>query len=1689
MEQHAVDGQAAEVARLQNEKTVQQNVHIVNTEAVTIVEEVEIDNVTTAIDTHSTATINVEPAGLLESTDAVLDFDNEATIEVIVGSDEGAFESLNPGTSHSVEPNAPQLSSTPTNAVTDSAQEIHVNNVPVKKDGDTGEIVKSENVTLEVAVQKTVRDVSNELKGDVENIDSELKTSNHMLKVDTSNNEGELDSDKIMLTERKNVLCNNESISEYSALCHVEDSSSVKELKEKEESLVIDQDISSDCVNQNCEPNEQFEYSSTSMKSAGPDSVTMLSTNSKQDSTVSPLVSKDASSTNDLTDRYVTENSAHSDICVHVSSQDTQVFDDSLQEKSNLIIREDNSNHANDKDNFGLVIYEENAKGETISMEMLTESEVINNTRTDDDECHLSSVSLVKIEFVTDHDITTSGNEAITVTSVETPSIDNQEESHDLLVMLDKDDYTVKEVSTDNHFIASIKPVVQSHSKNVKDTLYSKSKNDVESTIVKKQRSVVQDIVDEWTDENQEDSVDDQKQQSSFGQDSVEIELKTLLEDEKNKKTFEHNKELLSRKEDEQQIVTGPLAGSNNTLNVSNKSNEQTKSKNIMILSIENEHSEMGRDSGKTETKNIPNKEALNKIPQQVHGNLSKRLLQDKQVLLKNKVSTPKAGVKLLGRPLTSQIASTAEVTEVLKERLREKQKNLEMPQRPDIFFVKKLTQRLSSKLSASSANPLPRLIPLPQKAACPNDEVCETKIATTSTTPDKSKTGNTDNKELLAILEGDVDPDWSNLKPPVLIAEDKPTSTKAHHNTPPKLDPLIERELALKQLLELPSVPSTKKTNAKKKKTVQLDTSNNDKQTPKVSAANSENTNSEPLQKDVSLKDPPSAYEESPESVGKNISQIEQATVSTQDVRLDESRSGRKRKPTERAREHEQNTSKRQKIYKGKIAVKSPQPTENVVVHASQREEEEEVKTPEGTHDQSTEIEESQKTNESLTKSVSGKQVVNKADVTPSKVLTTYSSRSKQSLAKKGPQPIAKRKMAVKKLLRRKMQTNKKAVNLKSKLLVSTKSAGKSQKSVSEVSPGDTKPKKKVINEIDRLLQDEGVVNLLYDVEQPDKKRLVPITKSQTKVMDIQKVQRELKIRTKLVRNAVLRLRTSNVSNVKVSPRSKRGSVVRSSQNSLGEEKSSDQIRSPRLAASAANEFVFPAKIRNAADASVIVRRHSSSSFSSASYSPRVSIDGPEKQTLLDGSKDKKSIVEETGAHILRSNKRRYSQDEKTKQSGDSKKTKKKVAAKSESEKFASKAIVDLEVAVADDKPTVATRSNKRIEAKKAEKTSSKMIELVDIDEGSNSSSFSKIVTRSNGASAGKAVTKSKRGVKGKVTFARGAEADRWEETPKEEDELSACLAEVATALSDVTGMSGRSESAIINRKHKANANLTKTTDIDGGKKAKIDGESSFSNKEINVRRHGNLVQLILTPSSSTKIRNGITLQVMREFREILSILKKDDECRVVLLTSTGTSFCEGLELTNILQVDKEKRLMHAQEMANGVKSFIKSLATFNKPIVAGVQGAAVGLGVTMLPLFDLVIASDKATFSTPYGKLGQIAEGAAIFTLSHTLGSAFTSELLLGGRTFTASEALRAGLVTRVLWPDRFQDELLPSLRAMSEQSSQSMEATKALLRNSHRKELDAALESESYLLVQHWCSSECQRAIKSYIDEKVQ
>ncbi|XP_018051901.1 PREDICTED: uncharacterized protein LOC108689574 isoform X1 [Atta colombica] len=1277
----------------------------------------------------------------------------------------------------------------------------------------------------------------------------------------------------------------------------------------------------------------------------------------------------------------------------------------------------------------------------------------------DGNKCDTKSIKLIDGKIAIDESVSDENDENIKIKTTDSKTLINsgKEDKEDITIIIDEKIIITEVESTDLPQIENThKNTVQEITEHKQDDTSVDKISAVDSST--KKRSFIQDIFDDWGVEN----TDEDTQSSSKVQDSVEIELKSLMDEAKTDQTVSSESVTFQEK-------------------VSSADKEYDETHNI-VSTIEKSTTKQPTEETENQKKNKAiNKDAMSLNKDETNSpvppvNKSSRSMDTHPV---NASSHDTTVPKSRARHLTSQIASPAEVTEVLKERFREKQKSVETSRGPDIFFVKKLTQRLSSKLGGSTVNPIPKLIPLPQQTASSTpppssvvmssaSENCDKKEVE-NTTMEAGKDSNSDNKELLAILEGDIDPDWSILKPPVLTEESKTASNTMEHSeqsNPPKLDPLVERELALKQLLELPISPS-KKIPPRKKKTFRAASGKASKDATTVAKGSlavqrkeanidlaSENT--QPNAKSVDIDLNPLSHE-------KNQEQI--------NMRIEESRSGRKRKPTEKAREHEQNTIKRQKVYRGKVSINKKQMEEKSVSNDSST-----IENHVATSDSTNIAVNNEKI---VTKEVAGKQSENKIDSVSNKIVDSSSKRSKPGLAKKGP--ITKKKMVVKKLLRQKVPTDKKSVQLKTKLTpspkkTSPKAVSKSLKRTPEGPSSDVKPKKKNINEIDRLLQDEGVVNLLYDVEQPDRKRLVPITKSRAKVMDLQKVQRELKIRKKLVRNAVLRLRTSTTADVtKVSPRSKRTTIHAADV----QDKKVEQISSPKTSASP-TEFILPAKIRNAADASIIVRRHSSSSFSSASGSPRVSVDAPEKST--------EAVKSEDGTiHSLRSaKKRRNSQDEKINNT----KKKKKIIQKSDTDVTVTSTISTATTTVVSNTITNnmeekinIVRPGKKSEIKKMDKIGKQQENIPAVEDNVSS----KVTTRSsNGAVPGKVTAKSKKLMRSKVTFARANELDNnAEDSLKNEDELSACLAEAATALSVVNARNGATTRK---SKGKVNTNTIKTLDVDSNK-MKTEVQSQFSNKEINVRRHGNLVQLILTPSSSTKIRNALSLQVMQEFKEALSILKRDDECRVVLLTSTGTSFCEGLDLSTLLHSNKDERRSVAQELAHAVKDFIKSLATFNKPIVAGVQGAAIGLGVTMLPLFDLVIASDKATFCTPYGKLGQIAEGAAVFTLSHILGSAITSELLLGGRTLTASEALRAGLVTRVLWPDRFQVELLPSLRAMSDQSSQSMEATKALLRHSLRKKLDAALESETYLLIQHWCSIECQTAIKAYVDGKIE
>lgn len=154
-------------------------------------------------------------------------------------------------------------------------------------------------------------------------------------------------------------------------------------------------------------------------------------------------------------------------------------------------------------------------------------------------------------------------------------------------------------------------------------------------------------------------------------------------------------------------------------------------------------------------------------------------------------------------------------------------------------------------------------------------------------------------------------------------------------------------------------------------------------------------------------------------------------------------------------------------------------------------------------------------------------------------------------------------------------------------------------------------------------------------------------------------------------------------------------------------------------------------------------------------------------------------------------------------------------------------------------------------------------------------------------------------------------------------------------------------------------------------------------------------------------------------------------------------------------------------------LRTFVNTFIQFRKPIVAAVNGPAHGLGAAILPLCDVVWANEKAWFQTPYASYGQTPDACSSFTFPRIMGLASANELLLGGRKLTAQEACLKGLVSQVLWPGTFTQEVLLRVKELVAVDPQVLRESKALVRNASRSALEQANERECEALKRVWGS----------------
>ena len=209
----------------------------------------------------------------------------------------------------------------------------------------------------------------------------------------------------------------------------------------------------------------------------------------------------------------------------------------------------------------------------------------------------------------------------------------------------------------------------------------------------------------------------------------------------------------------------------------------------------------------------------------------------------------------------------------------------------------------------------------------------------------------------------------------------------------------------------------------------------------------------------------------------------------------------------------------------------------------------------------------------------------------------------------------------------------------------------------------------------------------------------------------------------------------------------------------------------------------------------------------------------------------------------------------------------------------------------------------------------------------------------------------------------------------------------------------------------------------------------------------------------------NALTFEVYGELASTFRSLESADEARVVLITGKGKGFCSGGDVEGIIAelFAKDARGLLAFTRVTG--ALIQSIREVRKPVIAAVNGVAVGAGAVIATACDLRVAGEGARFGFIFPKVGLSgADMGAAFLLPRLIGHGRAAELLYFGDLVGAAEALRIGLVNRVV-PDA---EVVPFARAWADRLARgpafAHTMTKQMIESEHGMSLAAAIEAEA-------------------------
>jgi enoyl-CoA hydratase/carnithine racemase len=245
----------------------------------------------------------------------------------------------------------------------------------------------------------------------------------------------------------------------------------------------------------------------------------------------------------------------------------------------------------------------------------------------------------------------------------------------------------------------------------------------------------------------------------------------------------------------------------------------------------------------------------------------------------------------------------------------------------------------------------------------------------------------------------------------------------------------------------------------------------------------------------------------------------------------------------------------------------------------------------------------------------------------------------------------------------------------------------------------------------------------------------------------------------------------------------------------------------------------------------------------------------------------------------------------------------------------------------------------------------------------------------------------------------------------------------------------------------------------------------------DIVTERSGNILSIQL--NRPTK-KNAMTSSMYIEMAELLDGAAKDDQIHVVLWHAAGDSFSAGNDLEDFMKnpptagESPQSRLIHA-------------LINFEKPLVAAVQGVAIGGGTTMLAHCDFVYAGESAKFQLPFVNLALVPEFGSSYLLPLRFGYLRAAELILLGQPFGASRAAELGLVTSVVPDQKLLAAATETAQTLAAKPARAVQACKRLMKGAFREQLEQSVKLENQVFAERVRSDEAKEAFRAFFAKR--